>query len=59
MYGGTTSGRAGADEAWAENAKLLAETVTAAAAESGAAELIVVAGDTRARALPRYGVPQS
>jgi Bacterial archaeo-eukaryotic release factor family 2 len=39
-----------AEEAWAENAKQLAETVTAAAAQAGA-ELIVVAGDTRARTL--------
>ena len=39
-----------AEEAWAENAKQLAETVTAAAAQTGA-ELIVVAGDTRARSL--------
>ena len=39
-----------AEEAWAENAKQLAERVTAAAAQTGA-ELIVVAGDTRARSL--------
>lgn len=39
-----------AEEAWAENAKQLAKTVTAAAAQTGA-ELIVVAGDTRARSL--------
>ncbi|MBO0816022.1 MAG: hypothetical protein J2P30_12895, partial [Actinobacteria bacterium] len=39
-----------AEEAWAENAKQLAETVTAAASQTGA-ELIVVAGDTRARSL--------
>jgi hypothetical protein len=38
------------EEAWAENAKELAEAVTAAAAEYHA-ELIVVAGDTRARTL--------
>lgn len=38
------------EEAWAENAKELAEAVTAAAARCGA-EFIVVAGDTRARAL--------
>ncbi len=39
-----------AEEAWAENAKQLAAAVTTAAAETGA-ELIVVGGDTRARAL--------
>jgi hypothetical protein len=39
-----------AEEAWAENAKQLAETVMAAAPQTGA-ELIVVAGDTRARSL--------
>jgi release factor family 2 len=39
-----------AEEAWAENAKELAEAVTAAAAQYHA-ELIVVAGDTRARSL--------
>lgn len=39
-----------AEEAWAENAKELAGAVTAAAAQYHA-ELIVVAGDTRARSL--------
>jgi Bacterial archaeo-eukaryotic release factor family 2 len=39
-----------AEEAWAENAKQLAEAVTSAAAQTGAG-LIVVAGDTRARSL--------
>jgi hypothetical protein len=39
-----------AEEAWAENAKELAEAVSAAAAQCHA-ELIVVAGDTRARSL--------
>ncbi len=39
-----------AEEAWQENAKQLAEAVTAAAAQAGA-ELIVIAGDVRARAL--------
>jgi len=38
------------EEAWAENAKELAEAVTAAAAQYHA-ELIVVAGDVRARSL--------
>jgi release factor family 2 len=39
-----------AEEAWAENAKELAEAITAAAAQYHA-ELIVIAGDTRARSL--------
>lgn len=39
-----------AEEAWEENAKQLAEAVTTAAAQAGA-ELIVVAGDIRARSL--------
>jgi hypothetical protein len=39
-----------AEEAWAENAKLLAEAVAGAAAQTRA-ELVVVAGDARARSL--------
>jgi predicted NBD/HSP70 family sugar kinase len=39
-----------AEEAWEENAKQLAEAVTAAAGQAGA-ELIVVGGDVRARTL--------
>jgi hypothetical protein len=39
-----------AEEAWEENAKQLAAEVTAAAAKTGA-ELIVIAGDIRARSL--------